>query len=479
MAINRNFLVKQGIQVGLTANAGSTWTSNNFISNKNDVLAVPSLTLDFTKGYLDPRVQNLRASSATYVDQNGLIQIVGNNTPRIEYDIDTGRCRGLVAEEARTNLFWYSDIEGSVGSLVRGMDYATTNPAPVVSTDYWIGPNKMSAKHVRGVQGDNNVGYLYNQQTMTGNSWYTFSMYVYIPSTSTLNNLYAFVETGYTPGVINPGAFANLSIRDKWQRIVNPYVANTSIPIGNMAWVLRIDPPGAVVYSDCWQLEQGEYASTWIPTTNVTTATRIEDRNYIFPFTQYHNPTDFSIHVEATPKWTANSTFVSYTAQYGTIGSNRSVAGLNFYSGPVNQFGGSPYNGYGLAYASGAATFGLYWNSRAYGNTTQGFATSGSSQGVTVANTGYTYNTFVANTSMKFAATANSTVGSIMLNGNTSTYANGGGGPYLPSIYTDLLSIGWAIQGGVGPLEFGGNIKKLSYFPRSLTLNELTAITET
>lgn len=478
MAINRNFLVKQGIQIGLTANAGSTWTSNNFISNKNDIQAPPSLSLDFTKGYIDPRVQTLRASSATYVDQNGLIQVVGNNVPRVEYDIDTGVCRGLVAEEARTNLFWYSDIEGVVGELARGMNWATNNPTPVVSTDYWIGPNKMSCKHTRGVQGDNNVGYMYNQQTMTGNSWYTFSVYVYIPSSSNLNDLYAYVEGPGASSIINPSARANLSIRDKWQRIVNPYVANTSIALGGMAWVLRIDPPGAVVYTDCWQLEQGEYASTWIPTTNVLTATRIEDRAYIFPFTQFHNPTDFSIHVEATPKWTANSTLPSYTTQYGVNGSNRSVAGLNFYSGPTNQYGSSPYNGYGLAYASGASTFGLYWNSRLYGNTTIGFATSGSSQGVTVPNTGHTYNTFVANTSMKFGVTANSTVGSIMLNGNISTYANGGT-PYMPAIYTDLLSIGWAIQGGVGPLEFGGNIKKFSYYPRSLSLNELTAITET
>ena len=479
MAINRNFLVKQGIQVGLTANAGGTWTSNNFISNKNDIQALPSVTLDFTKGYVDPRVRMLRPSSATYVDQNGLIQIVGNNVPRVEYDIDTGVCRGLVAEEARTNLFWYSDMEGVIGDLARGMNYSTSNPAPVISTDYWIGPNKMSCKHVRGLGGDNNVGYLYNQQTMTGNSWYTFSTYIYIPSSSNINNLYAYIEGPGVSSIVNPGAFANLSIRDRWQRIVTQYVANTSLGVAGAAFVLRIDPLGAVVYSDCWQMEQGEYASTWIPTTNVSTATRIEDRAYIYPFTQFHNSSDFSIHVEATPKWTANSTLPNYTTQYGSIGSNRSIVGLNFYSGPVTQYGGSPYNGYGLAYASSTSTSGLYWNSRAYGNTTQGFASSGSSQGVTVSNTGYTYSTFVANTSMKFGVTANSTVGSIMLNGNTSTYANTSGGPYLPTIYTDLLSIGWAIQGGVGPLEFGGNIKKVSYFPRSLSLNELTAITET
>ena len=44
-----------------------------------------------------------RASSATFLGSNGLLQTAANNVPRIEYDA-TGAVKGLLIEEARTNL---------------------------------------------------------------------------------------------------------------------------------------------------------------------------------------------------------------------------------------------------------------------------------------------------------------------------------------------------------------------------------------
>ena len=45
-----------------------------------------------------------RASSSTFLGSNGLIQTATNNTPRIEYNAD-GTIKGLLIEEARTNLY--------------------------------------------------------------------------------------------------------------------------------------------------------------------------------------------------------------------------------------------------------------------------------------------------------------------------------------------------------------------------------------
>ena len=47
-----------------------------------------------------------RASSSTFLGSNGLIQTATNNTPRIEYNAD-GTVKGLLIEEARTNLGYY------------------------------------------------------------------------------------------------------------------------------------------------------------------------------------------------------------------------------------------------------------------------------------------------------------------------------------------------------------------------------------
>lgn len=66
----------------------------------------PSLLLDFANsGRVDPRIQCTRASAATCWGPDGKLRTVPANTPRIDYDPVTGKCLGLLVEEARTNLF--------------------------------------------------------------------------------------------------------------------------------------------------------------------------------------------------------------------------------------------------------------------------------------------------------------------------------------------------------------------------------------
>jgi hypothetical protein len=54
-----------------------------------------------------------RASTGTYLDSDGLLKTATTNTPRIEYDADGNR-KGLLIEEARTNLYTNSgDMDGT------------------------------------------------------------------------------------------------------------------------------------------------------------------------------------------------------------------------------------------------------------------------------------------------------------------------------------------------------------------------------
>jgi hypothetical protein len=65
----------------------------------------PSLFLNFMNpNTLDPRIAFTRASTATYTDVNGVTQTANNDTPRWDYDPVTHVLRGLLLEEARTNL---------------------------------------------------------------------------------------------------------------------------------------------------------------------------------------------------------------------------------------------------------------------------------------------------------------------------------------------------------------------------------------
>ena len=88
----------------------------------------PSFTANFARSQqMPPQVTFSRASTGTYVGENGLIQTTTNNTPRFTWE--NGRCQGLVIEQAKTNIalqsqnftigakqgdtpWWYSDNGG-------------------------------------------------------------------------------------------------------------------------------------------------------------------------------------------------------------------------------------------------------------------------------------------------------------------------------------------------------------------------------
>ena len=71
---------------------------------------LPSLALDFTTASLDSRVTFTRSgATATAVNSSGLVASFGTNTPRFDYDPVALTCKGLLIEEARTNLVIYSE----------------------------------------------------------------------------------------------------------------------------------------------------------------------------------------------------------------------------------------------------------------------------------------------------------------------------------------------------------------------------------
>ena len=75
---------------------------------------LPRLALDFTTAILDPRVTITRTgNTATVTNSSGVIVGINADLPRFDYNPTTLVCKGLLIEEARTNLLLNSLIDGT------------------------------------------------------------------------------------------------------------------------------------------------------------------------------------------------------------------------------------------------------------------------------------------------------------------------------------------------------------------------------
>jgi hypothetical protein len=70
---------------------------------------LPTLDLDFTQEYLDSKITFTRNSTATRINSSGVLETVGANVPRFDYDPVTLEPKGLLIEEQRTNLLTSSE----------------------------------------------------------------------------------------------------------------------------------------------------------------------------------------------------------------------------------------------------------------------------------------------------------------------------------------------------------------------------------
>ena len=75
---------------------------------------LPRMALDFTTASLDSRVTFTRSgNTATVTNSSGVIAAINANLPRFDFDPTTLVCKGLLIEEARTNLLLNSLINGT------------------------------------------------------------------------------------------------------------------------------------------------------------------------------------------------------------------------------------------------------------------------------------------------------------------------------------------------------------------------------
>mgnify|MGYP003630940701 FL=1 len=223
-----------------------------------------------------------RTSSATFLGSNGLLQTAANNIPRIEYDA-TGAVKGLLVEEARTNILTSSgDVTGTgwtqqigVTSTATGSPFGSyqsaspTSTSSVESQSYQIGKTLAS--------GATYVAWSLAKYS-AGNGWFSVSLY----DTGSNNNRGWFdLQNGVVgskdASIIDYGM---IDYGDGWWLCwVSKNASSTS---GGINLVVTtgdgaIDSnSGDVVLIAGSQFEQGAFPTSYIPTTGAA-ATRAND----------------------------------------------------------------------------------------------------------------------------------------------------------------------------------------------------------
>lgn len=297
------------------------YSDSGFITARDTPLIRPTLDLNFAREKrLDSRVTFTRASSATYVDEYGVIRTAANNVPRFDHDSVTGESLGLLIEESRTNQFSGSDFASgwntsNVSLVTTGiLDPAggtTARKAVALTTDgsataFFLDDTTI----LTGTTYTQSIWAKANVFPVSGNAHYVLQI---APSTRFDSRYQNF---DLSTGTLGTGDVQSATIEafpDGWYRCS---VTQTSISggTGRMVFAIANSPTDTRLQSAStgsanndgiyvWgpQLEVGSFPTSYIPTSGAT-ATRSADLASITGtnFTSWYNPTESTMFVETS-----------------------------------------------------------------------------------------------------------------------------------------------------------------------------------
>jgi hypothetical protein len=300
-----------------------------------------------------PAIAFTRASNATYFDASGTLQTASSDTPRFDHDPATAGnpSRGLLIEEARTNSLRNSQAGGSTNGLV-------WSPSAFVGTGviatHWGSFRAFGSLEVVGqgteqgfnyidvkFSGNNSNAFALSQivsgdgfttiDATSGETW-TASVYVKLAGGSLSGvSAVSLAAQGRNTGntVLTENTTTTVTPNSSYQRVVatramsDPATAKVSLDVvvtasatSTIDLTLRIAAP---------QLEQGAFATSYIPTTSVAVE-RLADSAIVNPISSFYNASEGTLFAEFS-RYSIAGTGSIFVADNETIGNRVGLFG--------------------------------------------------------------------------------------------------------------------------------------------------------
>jgi hypothetical protein len=239
----------------------------------------PSLSIDFAKSKkLDPRISFSRThtgSIASYTDANGLIRFAGPDAPRFDHDPATGESLGLLLEESRTNLVLYSeDASQWAKSLSEVSPNETTAPDGTLTADLVTDTETSGNHYVTASLGtlSDNVDVILSVYLKANTT--NFARLRFSNKVGTGCRAWFDLSNGTTTSVDNGCTASITSAGNGWYKCTLIDNSNTGAFVPTLQVFVQnatgsqttYDGDGSSVYVWGAQVEQGTFATSYIPT---------------------------------------------------------------------------------------------------------------------------------------------------------------------------------------------------------------------